>query len=160
MTNQPRFAIRLAVSAGIAAALLSGCTAGDWREAAPPAAGVQAEASTIKVRNLVLVANELGEAVLFGAGVSPTADVLTSVTVSPIDNVGKASQARQTLTNISFAKNELTQTNVKITDRDLKPGLTASVTLRFDNAGETQRIVPILASTHPDFKEAYAKVSR
>lgn len=150
----------LVAGLGLAALLATGCTAGDWREASPPAAGVQLNVGDMKLRNLVVVTDDKGSAVLFGAGLSPVDDALTGMAIVPFDANSKPGEPQITKAQVTFAKNVLTPTDIAFSDPALKAGLTASVTLQFDKAGTGTVVVPTLASTHPDFKDAWAKLRK
>ncbi|MDO4785277.1 MAG: hypothetical protein Q3997_09370 [Propionibacteriaceae bacterium] len=161
MTNPPRLVSfsrrQLLAGFGVASLLAAGCTAGDWREEAPPAAGVQATVGDVTLRNLILVVGDRGESVLMGSGVAASADTLVSVRLTPHDAAGNAAPARTYAAGVSFPAQALTPATVRFANADLKPGMVADLTLSFDKAGQQTLRVPSLASTHPDFAEAWTK---
>ena len=142
---------------GTVSLLTAGCTAGEWREDAPPAAGAQTTIGDVTLRNLVLVIDNQGQGVLMGAGIAASADTLASLTLVPHDAAGKAGVARTYPVGLSFPAQVLTPAVVKFANPDLKPGMIADLTLHFTTAGHQTLRVPSLANTHPDFAEAWTQ---
>lgn len=153
-TSFSRRSLLLGLSA--TALVTSACTVGDWRPSKPPAAGVQTEIGEIKLRNLILVTDEKGSAVLFGSGWTGEGDTLVSVTVTPRDGAAPGDETRTYETNLALPAQTLTPTTVSFSDPRLKAGRTAEVTFRFARQGERTLQVPSLAHTHPDFSAAWA----
>lgn len=148
-----RFRIWFAALA-LTAGLTAGCTAGDWRYDAPPAAGVQADEGLIKARNILLIADESGEGVLNGSIASAEAASLTGIVVQAETADGGRGAAVPVEITADISRNgivKLDATNAPVSGAGLLLGRTATVAMQF--ADGTQLVVeaPILSSEHPDF---------
>ena len=113
--------------------------------------------SVVHVRNLLIISKAPGSGVLSASLVTDGRDQLTGVTGFAIKSDGsQGAPLTVTLTNtISIANRAqivLTdQAPIGVTSADLAPGLTASMTLTFANAGETTLIVPVVDGNLPEY---------
>lgn len=159
-TNRNRTRRRSALLAcALPLLFLAGCNNPGWVPNEAPAAGVELVFGQVNLRNLVLVTDEQGEAVLFGAGSSTGDDRLIGLVVVPINANNEAQAPKSVPQDLPFKANDLTQTNLLITDPALQAGLTAQVTFIFSSSGNDTVTVPILPSDHPDFSAAYASAT-
>ena len=155
--------LRRRVSACIAAmalvvGLTSGCTAGDWRYDAPPAAGVQTDAGPVKVRNLMVLADADGDGLLLGS-------VFTSQPVE-LEVMGLAvEQSDGSFTDpvvLELAGDVPVQGGLmfggpesRLEGVGLTEGLLARVIMQFSDGTSVDIEAPVMSSEHPDYKSAW-----
>jgi hypothetical protein len=114
--------------------------------------------SVVHVRNLLIISKQPGSGVLSASLVTDGRDQLTDITGFAIKSDGsQGAPLRVNLTNtVSIANRAqivLTdQTPIGVTSPDLAPGLTASMTLTFANAGEHTVIVPVVDGNEPEYR--------
>lgn len=122
-----------------------------------PAHGVNAQTGDIKVRNLLIVANDAGQGVLSASLVTPTKDELVSISGTALTPDGEpAGPLLFTASPVQLPANQLvvltdTQPPITVTSADMKPGLTAQVDLGFSSGGQTQLIVPVVSASDPTY---------
>ena len=114
--------------------------------------------SVVHVRNLLIISKEPGSGILSASLVTDGRDQLREITGFAIKSDGsQGAPIRVTLTNtVSIANRAqivLTDqtTPISVTSADLAPGLTASLTLTFANAGEATVIVPVVDGDFPEY---------
>ena len=140
--------------------LASGCTAGDWRYESPPAAGVQADAGPLKVRNLMVLADTDGEGLLLGSIFTTQPVTLTAVAVS-------AEQAGGTFADpvpVDLTAEVSVNDGLRLGGKDslvegakLQEGLLARVLMQFSDGTTAAVEAPVTSSEHADYKDAWAK---
>ncbi|HLL63245.1 MAG TPA: hypothetical protein VK401_09360 [Propionibacteriaceae bacterium] len=112
----------------------------------------------VHVRNLLIISKQPGSGILSASLVTDGRDQLTGISGFAIKPDGsQGAPLRVTLTNtVSIANRAqivLTdQTPISVTSADLAPGLTASMTLTFANAGEHTVIVPVVDGNEPEYQ--------
>ena len=115
-----------------------------------PAQGVQTDQGGIGVRNLTIVADQSGSGFLNGAFTSSADDALVGVTGTALKSDGsRGGMVNATVSSPIEVKagsltNLVTQNAVAITGAHLKPGLSATVTLKFRRAGDITLVTPII----------------
>jgi hypothetical protein len=152
--------------AGLALLLAVGACGNDAQTLRPytPAEGVNVDVgdpadynSVVHVRNLLIISREPGSGILSASIVTNDRDQLTGVTGFTIKSDGsQGTPLTVNLTNtVSIANGAqvvLTdQTPIRVTSPDLEPGLTASMTLTFANAGEVTVLVPVVDGNEPQY---------
>lgn len=146
--------------AAAAVTLTVGCTEGDWRYEAPPAAGLQTDSGDAKVRNLLIVSDESGQGILLGAVATNTSDTVTTITLAPHG----AQDAEPTIIDINekvTRNNSLTlePETTKFEAPGLELGRTADVLIEFKNGQAISMEAPVYSSEHPDFAETWSEVN-
>lgn len=165
--SHPRTTHRLRLL-GVAAALgasfaLTGCGF-DAQTLQPytPAQGVNAEVGTVKVRNLLIIANSAGKGRLSGAFISNgKADTVTGITGTASKPDGTAA-GELTIGNgtVQLPANKLVvltgdgSQNVTVAGEGLKPGLDTRLTLQFASGGTQQIVVPVRDAAEPMYASA------
>lgn len=159
--------IRRRVGASIAAMALivglsSGCTSGDWRYDAPPAAGVQTDAGSLKVRNLMLLADSKGDGLLLGSVFTAEPVELTMVALAAEQPDGTFSEPVVT----GLAGDVPVEGGLMFGDADsrvqgaqLTEGLLARVIMQFSDGTSVDIAAPVMSSEHPDYKTTWDKPS-
>lgn len=159
--------IRRRVSACLAAMALvvglsSGCTAADWRYEAPPAAGVQADAGSVKVRNLMLLADANGDGLLLGSVFASEPVELTVMGLAAEQPDGSFSDP----VAVDLAGEVPLQGGLmfggaesRLEGAELTEGLLARVIMQFSDGSSVDIKAPVLSSTHPDYESAWAQAS-
>ena len=114
----------------------------------------------VHVRNLLIICKAPGSGILSASMVTDGRDQLTGVTGFVIKTDGsQGSPLNVDLTNtVSIANRAqvvLTDSPISVESADLAPGLTASMTLTFANAGEATVIVPVVDGN----EDQYASIS-
>ncbi|HMR48550.1 MAG TPA: hypothetical protein PKE40_05340 [Arachnia sp.] len=153
----------LLAATALAATLATGCTAGQWEPQAPPAAGVQQEEDGVKARNVLIVSDEQGNAVLQGTVTADRAFVLTAAGFSAEQPDGTWSEAvelpiageAEKGKPLTFGGSEFA-----FQSPDLHPGLLARVGLSFDEGVKLMLDVPVYDASHPDFATAWAEATQ
>ncbi|MDO5737088.1 MAG: hypothetical protein Q4P15_11500 [Propionibacteriaceae bacterium] len=159
MPTRRRFGTTIAALA-LVVGLASGCTAGDWRYDAPPAAGVQQDAGPLKARNVMVLADGEGEGLLLGSVFTTQAVELTEVGVAAEQQDGsfaepvlvKAEGDVPVNGSLLFGGKES-----RIEGADLQEGLLANVFMRFSDGTTMEVEAPVMSSTHSDYAEAWDK---
>ena len=159
MPTRRRFGTTIAALA-LVAGLASGCTAGDWRYEAPPAAGVQADAGTVKARNIIVLADAEGEGLLLGSVFTTEPLELTEVSVAAEQGDGAfADPVRVRVTGVVPVNGSLLfgDKDSLVKGADLREGLLANVSMKFSDGTSLMVEAPVIASTHSDYAEAWKK---
>ncbi|GAA4890013.1 hypothetical protein GCM10025789_03090 [Tessaracoccus lubricantis] len=153
-----RFAAIIAAAA--LAVSMSACTRAGWVSDAPPAAGVQTEQDGYKLRNIVVVADESGQAILLG-GLHSRDDAaeVTGITVAaeegyetygePVDLGFTASIPRGTSVYLDGSE-------TSFSNPELTPGRLAEVVVTFDGATQLSVHTPVMSAEHEDFAESFS----
>ena len=154
---------KAAMAAAVSVALLSGCTAAGWVTEAPPAAGTQAELSSLETaRNMMFVVDETGSGVLLGSITAVDAAEVTGITYSAETKDG-ALGAQQTIEYTAEIPRQgavkLEGPELAVTNPELTPGRLAAVSIQFAGKGTLDLKVPVYASDHPDFEEAWKEAA-
>lgn len=141
---------------------LSGCTQGHWVYDAPPAAGVQADEGGLKLRNILIVSNTEGRAILLGGIASrDTATEVSGITVAPEGSDGGFGEATQVSFSESIPKGRtvyLDGSSTAFDDPALQLGRLAQVTVTFSTGQSVTVKAPVMSSEHPDFSEAWTAI--
>lgn len=147
----------LMAAAAVATLGLTGCTAGDWDPAAPPAAGVNVDQGSVKLRNLAVVVDESGTGQLSGAMVSSQADSLERVEgVAELSNNEPAGALQVTNAQVKLPAStlvNLADKQIQMSSKDLQAGLNAKVRFTFANSGTVELLIPVISDTHDDFQK-------
>lgn len=122
-----------------------------------PAAGVSGANDTVKLRNIVLVAQD-GQARLSGMAVASADDAITGVTGSALkpDNSVAAALAPST-TRVPLTRQtsvNLTDAGIQVSSPKLTEGLLASVTITFSQGEPITLQTPVVSASHADFSPA------
>lgn len=142
----------MALTVGLAA----GCTAGAWEYDSPPAAGVQADADTIKARNFLVVADDSGNGTLLGTVTSAEAVSLTGVAVQAETSDGGRAEPVFVDVTADISRNGsfvIDSSNGEVSGANFLMGRTATVGLQFSDGSEIRMEAPVLSSEHPDFQD-------
>lgn len=138
--------------------LASGCTSGEWRYDAAPAAGVQQDAGPVKVRNLMVLADGEGEGLLLGSVFTTQPLELSQVAVSAKQEDG--SSAEPAAVRVTGAVP--VESGLKLGGKDsliegagLDTNQLANVSLAFSDGTTMMMDVPVMAAEHPDYKAAW-----
>ncbi|MFT3888816.1 MAG: hypothetical protein QM713_11720 [Arachnia sp.] len=151
-----------AIVATVALAVsVSACTSGRWVYDTPPAAGTQTDVTngSIKLRNFLVVSDKTGDAILVG-GITArdAANEVTGISVTAEGEDGTWGAAQTVAFDEQIPKGQtitLDGTRTKFSDPDLVLGRLADVTVGFADGKTASLQVPIYASDHPDFTEAW-----
>ena len=170
MKNSRRTALRvrtLGAAVVLGAALsLSGC--GFDSQTLQPytqAQGVNVDEGTVKVRNLLIIADDAGNGVLAGSFAPSTDDTLRSVTGVAVASDGtQAGVLTVTGIPVSLPGGKLTvltsvDAPVRVTSPYLKPGLLAHLQLGFGSGVATTVTVPVVSVKDPIYTPAATAVS-
>ncbi len=148
-------------AAVITVGLTAGCTQGDWRYESVPAAGVQADAADAKVRNLMIISDPDGQALLLGAVAATEPVTLTGVTIAVINEDGTFGDATAIDLNREISAEGIytfEPENLQFVDPGLLLGRTAQVDVVFSDGRRASLEVPIYSFEHPDFAETWSEV--
>lgn len=113
--------------------------------------------AVVHIRNLLLVSKTPGTGVVSASMVTGGRDQLASLSGTPIKIDGSAGTPfTATLSNTVALANGLqvvltADTPITVTSPEIAPGLTASLTLEFKNAGSVMRTVPIVDGNDPQY---------
>lgn len=161
MTSARKFASKAVLVVAAATLLLPAMTACSMEpkviRSYTQAAGVNASNTTVKLRNVALVAQD-GQARLTGLAVSSVDDEITGVTgraLKPDDADG--SELSPSTTRVPLTANKgfnLTDSGVQVSSPDLTDGLLAAITISFSHSDPITLDVPVIAATRPDFTPA------
>lgn len=160
MNHSRRTALRartLGAAVVLGAALtLSGCGLNaQTLQPYTPAHGVNVENGGVKVRNLLIVADEQGRGVLSGSFTTAADDTLTSVTGTALNPDGSAAGVLSVtggpvpLKRTGLAVLTSGSSPIQVSSPVLKPGLLAQVVLNFASGGTATVTVPVLSATDP-----------
>ena len=161
--SKPMRRIAAVVATAAVSVALSGCTQGHWVYDAPPAAGVQADDGGIKLRNILVVSDSEGEAILLG-GISSRDEStkVTGISIAAQKGDGEFATAQP----VEFAQEiykgrtiYLQGPTTRFTDPELNLGRLAAVTVSFSTGEQVSVEAPVMSSEHPDFKEAWTAAS-
>lgn len=155
----PKRRIRTLLAAvAVTTVLAAGCTAGDWSYNSPPAAGTQSDAGPVKARNLVLVTNDAGEAVLIGSLAASETVALQGGVITPETEDGGRGQSTALVTTGEIPRDgvlQLDASNAMIEGAQLLPGRLAEVQLQFDDGTQLALDVPVFSTEHEDFANVF-----
>jgi len=154
----PLFRGRVARTAAVlvaAASLgLSGCSFATL-QTYTPAVGVNVDAPTVKIRNLLIIADGSGQGMLSGALVGSAADTLTGITGFPVKIDATEGEALTfgavSVPVVAERLSKLDEAKITVSSPDLRAGLTAHLVLTFTNIGDVAVTVPVVSSENPDF---------
>ena len=136
-----------------------------------PAEGVNVDVGqgdtlrVVHVRNLLIISSKPGSGVLSASIVTDGRDELTSVTGNAIKSDGTPGEsiAVQLGNSVTFANGaQIVLTDrppITVTSKDLAPGLTASLTLTFANAGGITVIAPVVNGAETQYKSIEAQAT-
>ena len=153
-------AIAVTLGAGLA---LSGCGFdAQTLQSYTPAQGVNTDVQTVKVRNLVIIANEAGRGRVSASIVSADkADALTSVAGNAHKPDGsEAAALTVTGGSVALPANKLVVLTgdgapaLGVAASGLRPGLTADLTLQFSSGAQAKLTVPVVSHTDPHYAAA------
>lgn len=147
------------IAAAALALSLSACTRGGWIPDSPPAAGTQSDEDGFKLRNMVVVANEEGKAILLGGihsrdeaadvtGITVAAEVAPETWGSAVDLGFSASISRGNSVYLDGAE-------TSFTNPELQLGRLAQVRVTFAEGTEMVLESVVMSSEHEDFAEAF-----
>jgi hypothetical protein len=113
--------------------------------------------TAVHVRNLLIISKQPGSGILSASMVTNGRDQLTEVSGFAIKSDGSqgAPLAVDLANRVSIANGAMVvltdQGSISVTSPDLAPGLTASMTLTFANAGEVTVLVPVVDGNEPQY---------
>ncbi len=157
-TRRRRRVARALIASVGAALLLAGCGFGaQTLQPYTPAHGVNIDVAAgennrqLKVRNLLVVADDNGDGIVSASLVSPVADSLVTVTGTPLKPDGSRGSAL-TVTKtaeITLKPDQISvlttpEPAVRVSSPDLRPGLTAEITLTFASGRTAQGVAPVM----------------
>lgn len=148
-------------AATITVGLTVGCTQGDWRYESVPAAGVQADAADAKVRNLMIISDDQGQAMLLGAVATTDPVTLVGVTIATMNDDGTLGETNPIDLNEEIPAEGIflfEPEALQFQDPGLVLGRTAQVEVVFADSRRVTLEVPIYSSEHPDFSDSWAEV--
>lgn len=147
------------VAAAALALSMSACTRGGWIPDAPPAAGTQMDSGGYKLRNIVVIADEAGEAILLG-GIHSRDDAaqVTGITVAAEESHqqwGSEVDLGYTADIPRGTSVYLDGSETRFSDPELKQGRLAQVKVAFADSTVMTVDTTVLSSEHKDFAEAF-----
>ncbi len=153
-----RIGVTLCVPIALA---LSGCTSFQTLQPYTPAEGVNQEIGSVKVRNLLVIADGSGQGLVSASVIAYSDDSLTTVAGIPQKSDGSAGSALVVTPSglpLTMPANSLfvltnPPTRVAVSSPDLKPGYLATITLTFAKAGPITVVAPVLSSSEPEFAD-------
>ncbi|MDO5678334.1 MAG: hypothetical protein Q4G35_12605 [Propionibacteriaceae bacterium] len=148
------------IAAAALALSLSACTRGGWIPDSPPAAGTQSDEGGYKLRNIVVVADESGKAVLLG-GIHSRDDAaeVTGITVAAEDGFQSWGEPTDLGYSAPIPRGKsvyLDGSETGFTNPDLQLGRLAQVKVSFADSTVMTVDTTVLSSEHEDFAEAFA----
>lgn len=148
------------VATAALAVSLGGCTAGQWVETVPPAAGVQTTEGGIKLRNFVVLSDGEGTGMILGGITSrdePAEIVGLGYSAELEDGTFGELMAVPFSASIAEGKTiTLDGAETSFSSTDLQLGRLAEVAVVLDSGERVSLLVPVMSSEHPDFAEAWA----
>lgn len=159
MSKPVRRAAAILAAAALALSM-SACTRAGWVSDAPPAAGVQASDGGLRINNMVVVADEAGDAVLLG-GLHSRDEPAEVTSISVAAEEGPESYGAPVELGFSAAIPRgdtvyLDGSETSFANPDLRLGRLAEVVVTFDDDTAVSVHTPVMSSEHPDFAEAFA----
>lgn len=151
----------LTAAAAFTVALSAGCTVGDWRYDAPPAAGVQADANDAKARNIVVISDDAGQAILLGSVVVTQPATVAQVSITALDDQEAPGQTHVLDVNAELPYEGVHKFEPEATQfslPDLLLGRLAAVVVTLEDGRAISMQAPIHSSEHPDFAEEWDRV--
>lgn len=148
-------------TAAFALTTFSGCTAGDWRYDAPPAAGVQEDVDDAKIRNVMVVSDDQGQAVLLGSVASTQPVELGGIQVAAEAEDGGYGMPVNIEVNASLHRDgihKLEGSDTQFENPELLLGRLAQVTFLFADGRSAVVQAPIYSSDHVDYAEVWGEV--
>lgn len=130
-----------------------------------PAHGVNVDDGAVKVRNLLIVADDKGHGVLSGSFTTDKSDVLAAVAGTALRADGtKGSTLTVTGAPVKLTENGLavltaSDNPIRVQGADLKPGLLAEVQLTFGSGLAKTVTVPVLSTTDPIYSQVASQVT-
>lgn len=159
MTARKSGARKAIAAAIVSVALLSGCTATGWIPEAPPAAGSQTELDSMeKVRNLMFVVDESGEGVLLGSIATANRAEVGGIEYAaelPDGSFGATLAIDFTAQLAPQSSVRLEGPDLAVSNPELTAGRLAQVSIDFGSSGTASLQVPVYASDHADFADAW-----
>lgn len=141
------------VVAGLGTALLlSGCGFSvQTLQEYTPAQGVNVDAGSVKVRNFLVIADEDGQGVVSASMVSPTADRLTGISLTPLveGNVEGTPLTVSDTGDVELPANNLVvlsdaERQVQVSGEDLTPGLSVRFVVTFASGAQAGGLAPVM----------------
>ena len=159
MSNPVRRTAAIIAAAALALSM-SACTRAGWLPDSPPAAGVQADDGGLKLRNIVVVSDDSGEAVLLG-GIHSRDDAaeVTGITVAAeagFENYGQPVDLGYSESISRGATIYLDGSETAFSNPALQLGRLAEVNVTFGDGTSMSVHTPVMSSEHEDFAEAYS----
>lgn len=162
MSNPLRRTAALVATAALAVSL-SGCTAGQWEYAAPPAAGVQTDDGGIKLRNFVVLSDGDGTGMILGGIASrdePAEVVGLGYAAEKADGSYGELNAVQFTASIPAGKTIILDgAETTFDSSELLVGRLARVAVVLKNGQRISLLVPVLSADHPDFAQAWQQAT-
>ena len=142
---------------------VSGCTAGQWEYAAPPAAGVQVDEGGLKLRNFMVVTDGDGTGMILGG-------IASRDEAASVAGLGYAAELKDgsfgQLNAVPFTADIpkgktiiLDGADTTINTSELLVGRLARVAVQFDGGQSVALSVPVVSADHPDFADAWAQAT-
>lgn len=122
-----------------------------------PADGISLDVGTVHIRNLTIVSRAAGEGYLAGSMVSAESDALLAVSGKPIKTDGSdgAEFTADLPDPVSLGNGTLVVLTARplitLKSADVRPGLTASLTLQFSNAGQVTVNTTVVDGLSPQY---------
>lgn len=138
--------------------LASGCTAGDWRYDAPPAAGVLQDAGPVKARNVMMLADSEGKGLLMGSLFADEQVELVGAAVAgerPDGSFGEPVSLAITGTIGVEEAFVLGGKDSVVAGAELQPGLLAAVQLNFSDGTSMTVQTPVVSSEDPSYADTW-----
>lgn len=135
-----------------------GCTAGSWDYDVPPAAGIQLDDGDVKVRNLLVVADEAGSGLLLGSIFSTNPSEVTGVAIAAEQADGSYTDAVTLKVSEKLTPNQPLQlegATFLVKDANLQQGLLAKVAIQLGGEQVITAEVPVIAASHADFAASW-----
>lgn len=162
MSKTLRRAAALVVTVALAVST-SGCTAGQWEYAAPPAAGVQVDEGGLKLRNILVVTDGDGAGMILG-GITSRDEATTILGLGYAAELedGSFGQPNAVPFTQDIRKGEtiiLDGADTSFSTSELLVGRLARVSVQFEDGRSVSLSVPVLSAEHPDFVEAWEQAT-
>lgn len=156
-TRHRRRGARTVVAGVGLALLLAGCGFNaQTLQPYTPAHGVNVDAGSIKVRNLLLVSDTTGNGIVSASLVSSESDQLTQVTGTPnkADGSPGAPLTVSSAGQITLNPNQLVVLTapspaITVSSPDLQPGMTAELSLTFASGTTAEATAPVMSFNDP-----------
>lgn len=138
--------------------LATGCTAGDWRYEAPPAAGIVQDSGAVKARNVMLVADQDGKGLILGSLFSSEKIELLGVAVAGEQSDGSFGEpvTLELSSDITVAQALMFGGKDSIVEgADLVPGMLAAVAMKFSDGSSLQFETVVVSSEETAYSDAW-----